>query len=136
MGRPAAPDDGGASARPLRIAFLHPDLGLGGAERLVVDAAVELVARGHTVDFFTSHYDPRRCFQETLTGGFSITVAGAWFPRHVLGRLYALCAYVRCVLAALYMAVVRCWLGGVRYDVVIADQVRSCAARGWGWGRV
>ena len=26
----------------LRIAFLHPDLGLGGAERLVVDAAVAL----------------------------------------------------------------------------------------------
>jgi len=26
----------------MRIAFLHPDLGLGGAERLVVDGAVAL----------------------------------------------------------------------------------------------
>ena len=33
----------------LRIAFCHPDLGLGGAERLVVDAACELCNHGHTV---------------------------------------------------------------------------------------
>jgi alpha-1,3/alpha-1,6-mannosyltransferase len=26
----------------MRIAFLHPDLGLGGAERLVVDAAMAM----------------------------------------------------------------------------------------------
>ena len=35
----------------LRIAFCHPDLGLGGAERLVVDAACELCEHGHTVGF-------------------------------------------------------------------------------------
>jgi hypothetical protein len=28
--------------RPVRVAFLHPDLGIGGAERLIVDAAVGL----------------------------------------------------------------------------------------------
>ena len=33
----------------LRIAFCHPDLGLGGAERLVIDAASELCNHGHTV---------------------------------------------------------------------------------------
>ena len=33
----------------LRVLFLHPDLGLGGAERLVVDAAVALAGRGHRV---------------------------------------------------------------------------------------
>lgn len=33
----------------LRIAFLHPDLGIGGAERLIVDAAVALKQRGHDV---------------------------------------------------------------------------------------
>lgn len=30
----------------LRIAFVHPDLGIGGAERLVVDAALELQKYG------------------------------------------------------------------------------------------
>jgi hypothetical protein len=33
----------------MRIAFCHPDLGLGGAERLVVDAACELCNYGHKV---------------------------------------------------------------------------------------
>ena len=32
-------------AMPLRIAMLHPDLGIGGAERLVVDAAMALVEK-------------------------------------------------------------------------------------------
>lgn len=33
----------------LKIAFLHPDLGIGGAERLIVDAAVALQQKGHDV---------------------------------------------------------------------------------------
>ncbi len=33
----------------LTIAFCHPDLGLGGAERLVVDAACELASCGNSV---------------------------------------------------------------------------------------
>ncbi len=37
----------------LSCAFIHPDLGLGGAERLVVDAALELSARGHAVSALT-----------------------------------------------------------------------------------
>lgn len=111
--------------RPLRVAFIHPDLGLGGAERLVVDAAAELAARGHVVDMYTSYYDPARCFDETRTGAFSVLVAGSWFPRHVLGRLHALCAVVRCSLAALYVAW-RVYAGAAPpYDVVVVDQVAA-----------
>lgn len=36
----------------LRIAFLHPDLGIGGAERLVVDAAVALKQKGHDITMY------------------------------------------------------------------------------------
>ncbi|GIL78526.1 hypothetical protein Vretimale_6121 [Volvox reticuliferus] len=108
----------------LRIAFIHPDLGLGGAERLVVDAATELVRCGHHVDMYTAYYDPNRCFEETKTGGFAVYTAGTWFPRHVFGRMLALCAYVRCVLVAIFIAWRR-FLGGPKsaYDVIIADQV-------------
>jgi hypothetical protein len=35
--------------RMARVVFLHPDLGIGGAERLVVDAALALQAKGHQV---------------------------------------------------------------------------------------
>lgn len=93
----------------MRIAIIHPDLGLGallalrkrtfshiflppaplpsphlilnlpricqsynaaagGAERLIVDAAVELRGRGHDVTLVTAFHDPRRCFEETLEG--------------------------------------------------------------------
>ena len=41
----------------MKIAFLHPDLGIGGAERLVVDAAIALVQNNHNVDVYTSHYN-------------------------------------------------------------------------------
>lgn len=40
----------------------------GGAERLIVDAAVELANKGHSVKVFTAHHDRRRCFEETLDG--------------------------------------------------------------------
>lgn len=51
-----------------RTVFFHPDLGIGGAERLVVDAAVALQERGHKVTIFTSHCDPQHCFDEARDG--------------------------------------------------------------------
>ncbi len=56
------------SKRKKTIVFLHPDLGIGGAERLVVDAAVGLQNRGHKVVIFTSHCDPQHCFDEARDG--------------------------------------------------------------------
>lgn len=50
------------------VVFFHPDLGIGGAERLVVDAAVGLQNRGHKVVIFTSHCDPKHCFEEARDG--------------------------------------------------------------------
>ena len=81
-----------AGSRSLRIAFCHPDLGLGGAERLIVDAAQELGSRGHEVDVYTAYYDPNRCFQETKSGAFRVLVRGNWFPRSIGNRAMALCA--------------------------------------------
>jgi hypothetical protein len=42
----------------------------GGAERLVVDAALGLKDLGHSVEIFTSHHDVSRCFDETKDGPF------------------------------------------------------------------
>lgn len=46
---------------------------LGGAERLIVDAAVELASHGHNVHIFTSHHDRNRCFEETLSGNKNLS---------------------------------------------------------------
>lgn len=47
--------DDDTKKKALKIAFCHPDLGLGGAERLIVDAAAELSKRGHDVRFCFSN---------------------------------------------------------------------------------
>lgn len=50
------------------IIFIHPDLGIGGAERLIIDAAVGLQNLGHRVTILTSHCDPKHCFEEARDG--------------------------------------------------------------------
>ena len=57
------------------------------------------------VDVYTAYYDRNRCFKETLTGQFSVTVAGGWFPRTIANRAHAFCAYVRCMLIAVWIAI-------------------------------
>ncbi|WCJ25007.1 Alpha-1 3/1 6-mannosyltransferase ALG2 [Euphorbia peplus] len=102
----------------LNIAIIHPDLGIGGAERLIVDAAVELASHGHNVHMFTSHHDKNRCFEETISGIFPVTVHGSFLPRHIFYRLHALCAYLRCIYVALCMLLLY-----PSFDVILTDQV-------------
>ncbi|XP_053956895.1 alpha-1,3/1,6-mannosyltransferase ALG2 [Anastrepha ludens] len=105
----------------VRIVFLHPDLGIGGAERLVVDAALALKSRGHEVSFLTNHHDPSHCFKETSDGTFQVKVVGDWLPRKIFGRFYALCAYLRMMYAALYASLV---LSRQEHlDVFFCDQI-------------
>lgn len=50
------------------IVFVHPDLGIGGAERLVIDAAIGLQTLGHKVTILTSYRDTNHCFEEARDG--------------------------------------------------------------------
>ncbi|CAA7406601.1 unnamed protein product [Spirodela intermedia] len=104
----------------LRIGIIHPDLGIGGAERLIVDAAVELASHGHAVHVFTAHHDKNRCFEETIAGPFQVTVYGSFLPRHIFHRFHAVCAYIRCIFVA--FCVLFLW---PCFDVIIADQVSA-----------
>ena len=51
----------------MKIAFFHPDLGIGGAERLIVDSVVALSNNQNDVVIFTNYYNPRRCFEDAST---------------------------------------------------------------------
>ncbi|KAM1168467.1 hypothetical protein ACFX19_030897 [Malus domestica] len=84
----------------LNVAIIHPDLGIGGAEKLIVDAAVELASHA------------------SVSGIFPVTVYGAFLPRHIFYRLHALCAYIWCLFVALCMLFM--W---PLFDVILADQV-------------
>lgn len=108
--------EGGAPS----VLFLHPDLGLGGAERLVVDAALALQARGCRVQVWTARYEPERCFAETR--GLAVRCAGGWLPRSLWGRGHAVCAALRMAFVALYVLL----LSGEPVDVFVCDQVSAC----------
>ncbi|VDP79452.1 unnamed protein product [Echinostoma caproni] len=104
-----------------RIVFLHPDLGIGGAERLIVDAAVAVNQSGYQVKIITNHHDPSHAFEETRKSELNVTPVASWFPRSVFGRCLALCAYVRLLLAAFYL-IFTC---DKKTDVVVVDQISA-----------
>lgn len=105
-----------------KVVFLHPDLGIGGAERLVVDAALALKGKGFDVQFVTSHHSPQHCFVETRDGTLPVTVVGDWLPRNLFGHFYALCAYIRMIYAAVYIV----FFSDLKPDIVFCDQVSVC----------
>lgn len=105
----------------VRVLFVHPDLGIGGAERLVVDAAVALKNRGHSVSFLTNHHDIEHCFEETRNGTFPVITVGDWLPRNVFGKFAALCAYLRMVYAAFYTSYVL--TRQEKIDIIFCDQI-------------
>jgi alpha-1,3/alpha-1,6-mannosyltransferase len=71
---------------------------------------------------YTAYYNPDRCFDETRSGLFTVKTAGTWFPRSILGRVMALCAYIRCILVAFRLA----WDSRKEsYDVIFVDQVSA-----------
>ncbi|GIY29238.1 hypothetical protein CDAR_206671 [Caerostris darwini] len=106
----------------MKIVFLHPDLGIGGAERLIVDAAVALKSKGHEINIVTNHHDPNHCFSETKDGSLDVTVIGDWLPRTILGRFIALCAYIRMIYAAIFLV----FFSNIHADLFICDQVSAC----------
>lgn len=81
---------------PSNVTIIHPDLGIGGAERLIIDVALALQNRGHRVTIYTSHRDTSHCFDEARDGTLDVRVRGnTIFPAHVCGRLHVLMAVLR-----------------------------------------
>lgn len=78
------------------VIIIHPDLGIGGAERLIIDVAVALQNRGHRVTVYTSHRDETHCFEEARDGTLDVRVRGnTIFPPRLLGRLHLLMEILR-----------------------------------------
>ncbi len=68
----------------MNVALIHLELGVGGTEQLLVNAAICLLNMGHDVKIYTSHYDPDHCFAEAKRGGKladKIVTCGDWLPR-------------------------------------------------------
>jgi alpha-1,3/alpha-1,6-mannosyltransferase len=81
---------------PSNVVIIHPDLGIGGAERLIIDVALALQNRGHRVTIYTSYRDKAHCFDEARDGTLDVRVRGdTIFPAHIFGRLHILMASLR-----------------------------------------
>lgn len=106
-----------------KVAFIHPDLGIGGAERLVVDAAVGLQQRGYEVVVYTSHCDRSHCFDEVKNNVLDVRVYGDFLPIHVLHRLHIVCAMARQLYLVARLAL-SCEL--LQYDWFVVDQLSVC----------
>ncbi|KAL5533478.1 ALG2 [Sanghuangporus sanghuang] len=106
----------------LKVAFIHPDLGIGGAERLVVDAALGLQQLGHEVDIYTSHHDTAHCFEETRDGTLRVHHVKSPFPRAYKGKFHILFAHLRQLHLTLHLLRDR----ATGYDVFFVDQLSTC----------
>ncbi len=106
----------------MKVTIVHLDLGIGGAEQLIVSIASALLKLGHEVTILTSHHDNKHCFEETKPDGIDvhlsslpkiiilagilgncIQVYGDWLPRHIFGKGTAFCAIIRMFFLALML---------------------------------
>jgi alpha-1,3/alpha-1,6-mannosyltransferase len=110
------------------VTIIHPDLGIGGAERLIIDVALALQNNGHKVTIYTSHRDKSHCFEEARDGTLDVRVRGdTIFPVHIGGRLHVLFAVLRQVhLTWSLLGELAQTKGGDAEEVFIVDQVPAC----------
>lgn len=106
-----------------KIAFIHPDLGIGGAERLVVDAAVGLQDLNNEVTIYTSHCDRKHCFEEVSSNMLKVKVYGDFFPTNFLKKFHIVFAIIR----QFYLVLKLIFTGEIEeYDYFIVDQLSFC----------
>ncbi|KAL2821474.1 hypothetical protein BJX63DRAFT_217371 [Aspergillus granulosus] len=113
---------------PANVTIIHPDLGIGGAERLIIDVALALQKNGHKVTIYTSHRDKSHCFEEARDGTLDVKVRGnTVFPVHIRGRFHVLFAVLRQVhLTWSLLGELAQAKAGEREEVFIVDQVPAC----------
>lgn len=78
--------------KPLHIVFIHLDLGIGGAEQLVLQLATASQDLGYKVDIVTTRCDQDHCFaavQKSANGRLAdnVFVYGRWIPPNVFGGI-------------------------------------------------
>jgi alpha-1,3/alpha-1,6-mannosyltransferase len=101
----------------LDVALIHRDLGIGGGERLMIDAARALQRAGHRVTLFAGHHDPSHSFEETRDGTLDVRVRPTIFPDHLFRRARIPCNVARMSTLAAGAALTR------RFDVVFCDLI-------------
>src|SRR3569623_797146 len=87
-----------SQSKPIRVVFLHLDLGIGGAEQLVLQLAQASTDCQHSVALVTTRCDPHHCFEPVKPNGSlhaSLRVWGRWIPADVFGYGRTWCSTMR-----------------------------------------
>lgn len=103
-----------------KIAFVHPDLGIGGAEQLVVNLCLAAKNYEYEPHIFTPYH--HQSFPETHDGTIIVHEHGSvngLVPATIFGRFKGLLAYIRSILCVIWLIVHH----RRTFDVVVADQV-------------
>lgn len=98
------------------VAILRPRLGIGGAERLITDAAVALSTRGHRVTIYAPDRTDTPQFADLAAAGIQVDGRGGWIPSALAGRARLPMSIARALFAARNVA-------GCTPHVVICDVV-------------
>jgi alpha-1,3/alpha-1,6-mannosyltransferase len=106
-----------------KIAFIHPDLGIGGAERLIVDVAMALQSADNNITIYTSHCDRTHCFEEIKSNQLSVKVYGDFLPTNFKGKFKIIFAFLRQLYLTLKLIIT---LQIFEYDIIILDQLSYC----------
>eukprot|EP01040_Poterioochromonas_malhamensis_P000027 gene27-29_t len=111
------------STRSLKIIVLHLDLGIGGAEQLIVSVSKAVQELGHEVTLMTTHHDINHAFEETKPDGIlgsRVFVYGDWLPRQIFNRFTALFAILRMIYLAFVVVLLQ-----RNVDLVILDGISA-----------
>jgi alpha-1,3/alpha-1,6-mannosyltransferase len=108
------------------VAIIHPDLGIGGAEQLIVNIAVALQLTDHQVTVYTPRHEKERSFKQTHDGTLKVKVVGNVIPATIMGKGKALCSLIRMFFACMYVV-----LFGGEFDYIIVDQVSAVLPVFW-----
>lgn len=100
-----------------KIAIIHPDLGIGGAERLILDVAHAVKAKNPDTSIWTSRFEKDRIFKDATD--FDVHVYGNHIPRHIFGCLHIIFALLR----NLWLCIRCAMLSDA--DIFIVDQISA-----------
>jgi alpha-1,3/alpha-1,6-mannosyltransferase len=98
------------------VALVHPQLIIGGAERLVLDLALALKSQSYKVKVFTTSLDPSRAFREAVDGTVEVETVGNRIPNLLFNRFQLLIGILKMFILTLFMLLFR-----PRYDIYIVD---------------
>ena len=92
------------NGNPVHVVYIHLDLGIGGAEQLVIQLAKASRDLGHKVDIVTTRCDQDHCFaavkQPDGVLSENVYVYGRWIPPNIFGVATALMSTVRMIYLA------------------------------------